>query len=145
MTSNIGAELIEFTDNQSNKIEVFTKEKILQQVKSIFKPEFLNRIDEVIIFNRLTKSDIQKIVKLQISELKKILEKKKILIDFNNSLLDWLAQEGFSSEYGARPLKRVIQSQVIDKIAHIILKNNELEERKIKINVVDNELKFELI
>ena len=145
MTSNIGAELIEFTENQSNRIEVFTKEKILQQVKSIFKPEFLNRIDEVIIFNRLTKSDIQKIVKLQISELQNILEKKKISIDFNNALFDWLSEEGFNSEYGARPLKRVIQSQVIDKIAHIILKNNEIEEKRIKINVVDNELRFELI
>ena len=145
MTSNIGAELIEFTENQSNRIEVFTKEKILQQVKSIFKPEFLNRIDEVIIFNRLTKSDIQKIVKLQISELQNILEKKKISIDFNNALFDWLSEEGFNSEYGARPLKRVIQSQVIDKIAHLILKNNEIEEMKIKINVVDNELRFELV
>ena len=145
MTSNIGAELIEFTENQSNRIEVFTKEKILQQVKSIFKPEFLNRIDEVIIFNRLTKSDIQKIVKLQISELQNILEKKKISIDFNNALFDWLSEEGFNSEYGARPLKRVIQSQVIDKIAHIILKNNEIEEKRIKISVVDNELRFELV
>ena len=105
----------------------------------------MNRIDEVIIFNRLTKSDIQKIVKLQISELQNILEKKKISIDFNNALFDWLSEEGFNSEYGARPLKRVIQSQVIDKIAHIILKNNEIEEKRIKISVVDNELRFELV
>ena len=105
----------------------------------------MNRIDEVIIFNRLTKSDIQKIVKLQILELQKILLQKKIIIEFNNSLYDWLSEEGFSSEYGARPLKRVIQSQVIDKIAQIILKNNEIEEKKIKIEVVDNELRFELV
>ena len=145
MTSNIGAELIEFSENQSNKIEIFTKEKILQKVKHIFKPEFLNRIDEVVIFNRLTKSDIQHIVKIQIYNLQQILKKKKIHIDFDISLFDWLSGEGFSSEYGARPLKRIIQSQVTDKIANIILKNDNTEEKTIKIEVIDNQLEFKLI
>ena len=76
MTSNIGAELINFSDDQKNKIEIFTQEKILEQVKQKFKPEFLNRIDEVIIFNRLSKQEMNKILKLQISEIIDLLKIK---------------------------------------------------------------------
>ena len=81
MTSNIGAELINFSEDQKNKIEIFTQEKILDQVKQKFKPEFLNRIDEVIIFNRLSKQEMNKILKLQISEIVDFLKIKKIQIE----------------------------------------------------------------
>ena len=69
MTSNIGAELINFSEEQKNKIEIFTQEKILEKVRQKFKPEFLNRVDEIIIFNRLSKQEMNKILKLQISEI----------------------------------------------------------------------------
>ena len=80
MTSNIGAKLIEFSENQKSKIEIFTQEKIFEEVRSFFKPEFINRIDDIIIFNRLSKNEIRKILKLQISEIIYILKAKKINI-----------------------------------------------------------------
>ena len=77
MTSNLGAELIEFSDEQKNQVEVFTKEKIMEKVRKHFKPEFLNRIDESIIFNRLTKKEIKKIIDIQLDFLEEILKPKK--------------------------------------------------------------------
>ena len=100
MTSNIGAELINFSEEQKNKIEIFTQEKILEKVKQKFKPEFLNRIDEIIIFNRLSKQEMNKILKLQISEIVDFLKIKKIQIELDEKAENWLIDEGFSSSYG---------------------------------------------
>ena len=77
MTSNIGAKLIEFSENQKSKIEIFTQEKIFEEVRSFFKPEFINRIDDIIIFNRLSKNEIRKILKLQISRNNLYFESKE--------------------------------------------------------------------
>ena len=143
MTSNIGAELIDFSDEQKNEIEIFTKEKILTEVKKSFKPEFLNRVDDLIIFNRLTKIDINKIIEIQIKSLGKILQQKKIFVELDQKSKDWIVNEGFSSSYGARPLKRVIQTEIIDKIAHLILSNNIKEGKTLKISSnKNNELVF---
>ena len=127
MTSNIGAELIDFSNEQKNEIEVYTKEKIMEEVRKNFKPEFLNRIDDLIIFNRLTKKDINRIIEIQINNLCNILKKKKISIKLDEKSKKWIVDEGFSSTYGARPLKRLIQTEIIDKIAHLIL-SNDLKE-----------------
>ena len=142
MTSNIGAELINFSEDQKNKIEVFTQEKILDQVKQKFKPEFLNRIDEIIIFNRLSKQEMNKILKLQISEIVDFLKIKKIQIELDEKAENWLINEGFSSSYGARPLKRVIQAHIVDKIAHMLMSNEINEKSKVFISTKDSELDF---
>ena len=133
MTSNIGAELINFSEDQKNEIEIFTQEKIKDIVKKKFKPEFLNRIDDLIIFNRLTKNEIQKIIQIQIEELRKLLKQRKILIEIDQKAKDWISNEGFSTTYGARPLKRLIQTEIIDKIANLIMSNQIKEEAKLKI------------
>ena len=131
MTSNIGAKLIEFSENQKSKIEIFTQEKIFEEVRSFFKPEFINRIDDIIIFNRLSKNEIRKILKLQISEIIYILKAKKINILIEESAENWLIDEGFSESYGARPLKRIIQNNIIDKITDMILRNELNDEKKL--------------
>ncbi len=142
MTSNIGAELINFSDEQKNEIEVLTKDKIIEQVKTKFKPEFLNRIDDVIIFNRLTKKEIYNIINIQVENLSNILKEKRIRLKLDTSAKEWLAVEGFSSEYGARPLKRVIQKHIIDELARSILSNKNLEDKTVNIFSNNNELKF---
>ncbi len=144
MTSNIGAELINFSEEQKNKIEIFTQEKILEQVKQKFKPEFLNRVDEIIIFNRLSKQEMNKILKLQISEIVDFLKIKKIQIELDEKAENWLIDEGFSSSYGARPLKRVIQAHVIDKIAHMMISNEINEKSKVFISTKNSELDFKI-
>ena len=142
MTSNIGAENITFSEDQKKEIEVFTQEKIKDQIKIHFKPEFLNRLDDIIIFNRLTKEEMIKIVDLQIKDLAQKLNDKKIKISFEESAKNWLVTEGFSADYGARPLKRVIQSYVIDELASSILSNKISEEKSIRVSSESNELKF---
>jgi len=142
MTSNIGAELINFSDDQKNEIEVFTKEKMMDQVKTKFKPEFLNRIDDIIIFNRLTKNEIYNIINIQIKNLSNTLKERKIRLKVDITAKEWLAEEGFSSEYGARPLKRVIQTHIIDELALSILSNKSLEDKTVNIFSKNNELKF---
>ncbi len=144
MTSNIGAELINFSDEQKNKIEIFTQEKILEKVRQKFKPEFLNRVDEIIIFNRLSKQEMNKILKLQISEIIDFLKIKKIQIELDEKAENWLIDEGFSSSYGARPLKRVIQTHVIDKIAHMMISNEINEKSKVFISTKNSELDFKI-
>ena len=138
MTSNLGAELIEFSDEQKNQVEVFTKEKIMEKVRKHFKPEFLNRIDESIIFNRLTKKEIKKIIDIQLDFLEEILKPKKISAKFDEKSKNWIVNEGFSNLYGARPLKRLIQKEVIDKIAHLILSNSIKEGSQVSVTVNEN-------
>ena len=144
MTSNIGAELINFSEEQKNKIEIFTQEKILEKVRQKFKPEFLNRVDEIIIFNRLSKQEMNKILKLQISEIVDFLKIKKIQIELDEKAENWLIDEGFSSSYGARPLKRVIQTHVIDKIAHMMISNEINEKSRVFISTKNSELDFKI-
>ncbi len=138
MTSNLGAELIEFSDEQKNQVEVFTKDKIMEKVRKHFKPEFLNRIDESIIFNRLTKKEIKKIIDIQLDFLQEILRPKKISAKFDEKSKNWIVNEGFSNLYGARPLKRLIQKEIIDKIAHLILSNNIKEGSQVSVTVNEN-------
>ena len=145
MTSNIGAEFINFSDEQKNNIEVFTQEKIHEDVRKRFKPEFINRIDDIIIFNRLTKDEIKEIIKLQISNLMTILKNKKINVTLDKKAENWLANEGFSSAYGARPLKRVIQSQIVDKIASMIISNKIDEDQTVQISANQSQLLFKIL
>jgi len=142
MTSNIGAENINFSEDQKKEIEVFTKEKIHDQIKVHFKPEFLNRLDDIIIFNRLTKEEMLEIIDIQINNLVQKLNDKKIKISFDKSAKEWLVTEGFSPDYGARPLKRVIQNHIIDELATSILSNKISEEKLIRVFTENNELRF---
>jgi ATP-dependent Clp protease ATP-binding subunit ClpB len=122
MTSNLGSELIQ---NAARVEDV--KAAIETLLKATFKPEFLNRIDEIITFNRLSKEDIGKIVHIQLGELAKRLAERKLTIKFAKAALDYLAEAGFDPLYGARPLKRQIQTLVQNPIAKMVL-NGEFKE-----------------
>ena len=144
MTSNIGAEHINFSEDQESKIEVFTKDKVFDEIKINFKPEFINRIDEIILFNRLTKNEMKEISKIQILELSKLLKDKKIKINIDKSAENWIINEGFSATYGARPLKRVIQNYIEDKLALMIISNELKEDQEVLISLKNNDLIFKV-
>ena len=93
----------------------------MEYVKSTFKPEFINRLDDIILFNRLKEKDISAIVDIQLASLKAALAEKNIVVTINQSLKDWLAKEGYDHIYGARPLKRTIQHHLENLLAEMLL------------------------
>lgn len=153
MTSNIGSEEIahakeigfEKEEKQSKKKEFFQKklrEKIEEKLRDYFKPEFLNRIDEIIIFNYLTQKDIEKIISLQIKKLMKRIEEKKIKITVSKEAKKVLSKEGFDPNFGARPLKRTIQNLIMNPLAEMIIKREINEGDKIKISAKDGKIEI---
>jgi ATP-dependent Clp protease ATP-binding subunit ClpB len=127
MTSNVGSEYVRqlskigFSTSKAEAREDSLKEKIYQSLESQFRPEFLNRLDEIIIFNSLTHADLQRIVKIQINEVVQRLKEKEIGFKISEDALSYLASQGFSAEYGARPLKRLIQNKILNPIAEMII------------------------
>jgi ATP-dependent Clp protease ATP-binding subunit ClpB len=130
MTSNLGAEYINNEDAQLHFAKM--KELVLTQVKTFFRPEFINRIDEIIFFNRLSREHMDGIVNIQLKNLQKRLAARDIEIDFDKSLTNYLADEGFDPIFGARPLKRVIQDKIQNQLANFILSGKVKEHSKIK-------------
>ncbi len=118
MTSNIGSDAIQ---GYSGKNYEEMKNSVIGLLKNYFRPEFLNRLDDVIIFHALTEADILKIVDIQVDKLKKILKDKDIEVDYTESVIKFIAAEGFDPAYGARPLKRTIKTLLQDKIAMDLL------------------------
>ena len=101
--------------------------QVMRIVRDHFRPEFLNRLDEIILFRRLQRSDMAAIVDIQLSHLRRLLADRKITLDIDKSALEWLASEGYDSTYGARPLKRVIQRSLQNPLAGMILEG-EIED-----------------
>ena len=119
MTSNLGADfLVAQPDGQDTDA---VKDQVMAVVRSAFRPEFLNRVDEIILFHRLRKEQMGRIVDIQMGRLAKLLEDRKIRVDLDPSARGWLADKGWDPAYGARPLKRVIQKAVQDRLAEMIL------------------------
>jgi len=122
MTSNLGAEfLVNQPEGQDSDA---VRDQVMAVVRSAFRPEFLNRVDEIILFHRLKKTEMGRIVDIQIKRLQKLLDDRKITIVLDASARDWLAAKGWDPAYGARPLKRVIQKSVQDPLAEMILAGN---------------------
>jgi len=151
MTSNIGAK--EFTDiakigfvEVEKKIEYEKlKNKIMVELPKLFRPEFLNRIDDTIVFQPLQVEHVRKICVNLINELQKRLSNKKINLDVSEKAIDYLTNLGYDIHYGARPLKRVIQKNLDNEIANKILAGEFKEDVTIKIDFDDNKLVFDLI
>lgn len=147
MTSNIGSHLIQdnFTDlNEINREEIIakTRNEVFELLKKSIRPEFLNRIDEVIMFTPLTRDEIGEIVALQFNNLQKQLAEMGISIEASPEALDWLAQLGYDPQFGARPLKRVIQKRVLNELSKEILANKISKDSNIKLDVFDNKFVF---
>jgi ATP-dependent Clp protease ATP-binding subunit ClpB len=148
MTSNIGSNIIQenlsqMTDKTHDRIVEKTKQEVLDLLKETVRPEFLNRIDEVIMFAPLTKKDIRQIVMLQIAGVQKILSANNIAIDISEYAVDYLAEQGYDPVYGARPLKRVIQRELLNELSKQIIAGNLNPGETIKIDSFGDKLVFE--
>jgi ATP-dependent Clp protease ATP-binding subunit ClpB len=135
MTSNLGAELLVMQREGEDSSAVH--DEVMNVVRGHFRPEFLNRIDEIILFNRLRRTDMAAIVDVQMKRLKKLLDDKKIDINLHADARQWLADKGYDPAYGARPLKRVIQKYIQDPLAELLL-SATLEEGAIIDITVEN-------
>lgn len=149
MTSNIGVSslsqkpVIGFeTGDEDEKIDKRNGEVIQKALKEAFAPEFINRLDEVIMFNSLSEADIQKITKLMLEETRERLEKIGIEINFNKKVVELLAKEGFNKEYGARPLERHITKMIDDNLAEEILDGNLSKDMMINLTVKEGKINF---
>jgi ATP-dependent Clp protease ATP-binding subunit ClpB len=119
MTSNLGAEYLVMQKEGEDSAAVY--DEVMQVVRSHFRPEFLNRVDEIILFHRLRREDMGAIVDIQFGRLSKLLEDRKIVLEPDARARDWLAQRGYDPAYGARPLKRVFQKELQDALAERLL------------------------
>jgi ATP-dependent Clp protease ATP-binding subunit ClpB len=133
MTSNIGSQFFQSTD--TNNSTMLLKANIQVELKKYFRPELLNRIDEIIIFNKLSQKDIEKIVDLQLLDLRSKLNKKNIKLEMDDKARVKLASEGYDSEFGARPLRRLIQKELQDPLALKLLKGEFSDGDEIKVSV----------
>ena len=140
MTSNLGAEyLVAQADGEdSDKV----RDLVMAEVRAHFRPEFLNRIDEIILFHRLKREQMGRIVEIQLTSLQKLLEDRKITLTLDAKARDWLAEKGYDPAYGARPLKRVIQKSVQDPLAELILSGRVKDGEKVKISATKFGLTF---
>ena len=121
------------------------KEKAFDIVKKNFRPEFLNRLDEVIIFEKLTEQDLQQIIRKELFEFQTRLEEKNIYINFSSNIISYLLLNGYNSEYGARPLKRLIEKKIGTFIADEIIKNNIKNECKLLLDIKKDLLYYKFI
>lgn len=150
MTSNVGAELIRKTGSlgfKTQKEEVTyqeMKDKLLEEVKRTFKPEFLNRIDDIIVFRQLVKEDLQKIIDIEIGFVANRLREQNITLEVNQEAKDLLIEKGFDPIFGARPLKRTIQRFLEDPLASEIISKKFNEGSVVKVIRKNEELIFEL-
>ncbi len=150
MTSNVGAELIRKTGSlgfKSQKEELTyqeMKEKLLEEVKHVFKPEFLNRIDDIIVFRPLVKDDLVKIIDIEIGHILERLKEQNITLEVSREAKDFLIEKGFDPVFGARPLKRTLQRYVEDPLASEIISKKFKDGSNIKATIKNNEMNFEL-
>lgn len=147
MTSNMGSQLIQtaFENvNPSNKEEVVenTKRQVMELLRQTIRPEFLNRIDEVIMFQPLMIDDIKEIIRIQLNDLKEQLAKSGVILEFTDYALDYLAENGFDPQFGARPLKRLIQKQIVNQLSKKLLSGTIDKTKPVLVDVFDGMVVF---
>ena len=150
MTSNMGASIIQenfskLTDENAFDVLFDTKDQVMELLKRSIRPEFLNRIDEVIMFRPLSRKEIRKVVDIQFGILKKRLEENGIHLETGADVLDFLAEKGYDPAFGARPLKRVMQQRVMNPLSREILAGNIKKDSVIMLSQEDMEIRFENI
>jgi ATP-dependent Clp protease ATP-binding subunit ClpB len=147
MTSNIGSHLIQenlekITSENREHILNQTKEQVFELLKKSIKPEFLNRIDEIIMFQPLTQEEIRKIVELQLQKIEKMLEKTNIKISATKKAVDFIAKVGFDPQFGARPIKRVIQKEILNELSKMLLSEKVNKDTTIVVDEKNGQLIF---
>ncbi len=140
MTSNLGAEfLVNQPEGQDSDA---VRDQVMAVVRAAFRPEFLNRIDEIILFHRLKRAQMGRIVEIQIARLQKLLDDRKIKLVLDSSARDWLAEKGYDPAYGARPLKRAIQKYLQDPMAEMILAGTIKDGETVRVSAGKQGLSF---
>jgi ATP-dependent Clp protease ATP-binding subunit ClpB len=140
MTSNLGAEFL--VSQKEGEDSDAVRDQVMAVVRSNFRPEFLNRVDEILLFHRLRREDMGRIVDIQLQRLLKLLDERKIIIKLEPGAREWLADKGYDPAYGARPLKRVIQKQLQDPLAELILSGKIKDGDNVKVSAGKNGLTF---
>lgn len=150
LTSNIGAEYIDrmsklgfarSSDNEGTQYDD-AKEKVMKSLKNYFRPEFINRLDEILVFDILTPQAIEEIVRIQVDIVKERLAAKEIQLVVSSEVLSYLSKEGYNPQYGARPLKRLIQSKILTSVAGMMVSRGVMEGGTISVDMKDGEFVF---
>lgn len=147
MTSNLGTDIIKdnfenITDSNTEEVIEKTRQQVFALLKASIRPEFLNRIDETIVFRPLSKNDIEGITRIQLQLLQKVLAKQGIAFEATEHCIDYIKKEGFDPQFGARPLKRVIRKKIMDALSMAILEDKVSPGSNIIIDAIDNEIVF---
>ena len=144
LTSNIGSEFIDkmqavgFSDGNDKQDYGSAKQKVMESLRDHFRPEFLNRLDEIILFDILTANAIEEIVRIQVDKVKKRLADKDVKFFVSKDVLSYLAKKGYDPQYGARPLKRLIQNEILNKVAGLMISNSMLTGASVYVSKVDD-------
>lgn len=144
MTSNVGSRYLQ-DDLMNNEISESARESVMAELRDRFRPEFLNRIDDVVLFKPLSLEEITEIVDLLLASLNKRLQDRKVLVTFTDSARKWIGEKGYDPTYGARPLKRFLQKQVETQLARALVSGEVEEESEVSFSVKDDELVMKLI
>jgi ATP-dependent Clp protease ATP-binding subunit ClpB len=132
MTSNLGSDVIQKYGEDERRPML---DEIHSVLGSFFRPEFLNRVDDVIVFHRLSRDDMKEIVPIQLRDLRRRLQDRGLALDISDAAIDWLAEHGFDPKFGARPLRRVIQTEVVDPLAMALIEAGESESRRARVDL----------
>ena len=144
MTSNVGAEVIqeymqrlEHIDDKAGRTEVLEecRRTVIDILKKTMRPEFINRIDEIIMFEPLTRKDILGILNLQLSALKKKMEEHGISIEFSRKFIDFMAEKGYDPAYGARPIKRILQRELVNMLAKDLIEGSVSKDKPVLVDI----------
>jgi ATP-dependent Clp protease ATP-binding subunit ClpB len=147
MTSNLGSDIIRdnfehLETGDKDAIIASTKTKVYELLKRSIRPEFLNRIDEVVMFEPLSRDHIRSIVEMQLQAIKNRLGEAEVELSWTDAAMDWLSQLGYDPQFGARPLKRVLQKRVLDELSKRILSGELSKEGQIKMDYQGQDLIF---
>ena len=147
MTSNMGSHIIQanfdnITEANRNEVLENTKREVMDLLRQTIRPEFLNRVDEIIMFQPLLKKEIKDIIRIQLHDLKDQLLKSGVVLEFSEYTLDYLAENGFDPQFGARPLKRLIQKQIVNQLSKKLLSGDIDKSHPVLVDVFDNTVVF---
>jgi ATP-dependent Clp protease ATP-binding subunit ClpC len=149
VTSNLGSEAITrrgagigFGSGGADADEEARREQILRPLREHFRPEFLNRIDEIVVFRQLTARQLREITDLLLERTRRLLHAQGIAVEFTDAAVDWLAERGYQPEYGARPLRRTIQREVDNQLSRLLLDGTVAEGGRVTVDARDGSLSF---
>jgi ATP-dependent Clp protease ATP-binding subunit ClpC len=151
MTSNLGSELITGTQRSvgfggdgAEEESIELRERLMRRLQEHFRPEFLNRIDEVIIFRRLESEQLRQITELLLEDTRRRLHAQDIVVDFTTAGVDWIAEHGYQPEFGARPLRRTIQREVDNQLSRMLLDGSLSPGQRVTVDAVEGVLTFDV-